>query len=367
MIRKMLFSVALLFAAQSGQAFEVDSSGIRITFPEAYVITEQKREIKSKDKFIHELVTQHTLRNSQRLEGNDRFVLMTELRYIPKIPLPATPAEKLQDEFAKAKEKYPDGTVQLLTLGEHKAILIDAPYVPSDAKPDAKKIQIATLSMVVAGARVNTNVLYSPDDIASEKVILALQAAKVDEPTVKRLISEANSIRTAAVSGNTINTQAGSFALQSGTNIQFGSLQMIRKDEGSTVMTSFFVQREGFWTSQRAGIVITCLPGGVGKPEEQDKILDTVLTAASVGKDSIQKERLKLGGWDMLKARYKMNNGTLDSTSWFIYGGKSTLVATLMGITTEKFQQQFEKSTALGQADCNKIPGSQLDPVEPAL
>ena len=31
----------------------------------------------------------------------------------------------------------------------------------------------------------------------------------------------------------------------------------------------------------------------------------------------------------------------------------------------EKFQQQFEKSTALGQADCNKIPGSQLDPVEP--
>ncbi len=367
MFKKMLFSIGLVFTAQSAHAAELDSSGMRIAFPEAYVVTEQKREIKSKDKFIYELDTQHTLRNSQRLEGNDRLIVLTEVRYIPKIPLPATSAEKLQEEFSKAQAKYPSGTVRLLAYGEHKAILIDELYVPADAKPDAKKIHIVTVSMTVAGARVITSVLYSPDDIASDKIILALQSAKVDEPAIKRLISEADAIRAAAVSSNTINTQAGSFALQSGTNIQFGSLQMIRKDEGSTVMTSFFVQRDGFWTSQRAGIVITCLPGSVAKPEEQEKILDTVLTSASVSKDSIQKERLKLGNWDTLKARYKMNNGALDSTSWFIYGGKSTLVATLMGITTEKFQQQFEKSTALGQADCNKIPGSQLDPAEPAL
>jgi len=367
MFKKILFSVGMLIAVQPGLAAEVDSAGIRIAFPEAYVVTEQKREIKSKDKFIHELVSQHTLRNSQSLEGNDRLIVLTELRYIPKIPLPATSAEKLQEDFTKAKEKYPAGTVQLLTLGKHQAIMIDDPYVPADAKPGAKKIHIATVSMAVAGARVITSVLYSPDDISSEKVILALQSAKVDEAAIQRLISEANSIRAAAVNGNNINTQAGTFALQSGTNIQFGSLQMVRKDEGSTVMTSFFAQRDGFWTSQRAGIVITCLPGGVSKQEDQDKVLDTVLTAASVGKDSIQKERLKLGGWDTLKAHYKMNNGSLGSTSWFIYGGKSTLVATLMGITTEKFQQQFEKSTALGQADCTKIPGSQLDPSEPAL
>lgn len=350
------------------QAHADELSGVRFNLPEPFVSIEVKRELKSKDRFVHEINSTQTFRHALTLEGDSRVVMKVMIRHLPKLPLPNTSDAKLEENLKVAKEKRPNDIVMLLPVGSSRGLYIDESYTPpaEDSKGSPPRVvRFSSLSSIIAGARVEVLFMYPPALLSTADVQKVFQAMKIEEAGIKQMIAESDGIRNAAVTGNKIQTQAGSFDMPAGSAIQFGSLTMSRRDAGTNVMTNFFMQKDGFWTSQRAGVVISCLQGGVSGAAEQDKLQRTILDAAKVLPADVNTQRLQTGGIDSLKSRYSLSG--LDTTSWFVFGKKSTLVATLMGITTEKFQQQFEKSPAFTQAQCSRVPGSLLESTDAAL
>jgi hypothetical protein len=348
-------------------AGDVVLSGAKLTLPDAFVSIEEKRELKSKDRFVHEISSTQTFRNALTLEGDNRVVLKVIIRHMPAIPMTPVSDEKLAESLKSAVGQRPNDSVLLLPFGSTRGLFIDEAYAPPaiEGKPEPRKVRFASISAIASGARVEILFMYPPSLIAQADALKMFQTMKIDEAGIKQMIVESDGIRKAAVTGNKIQTQAGAFDMPLGSAIQFGTLSMTRSDAGTNVMTNFFVQKDGFWTSQRAGVVISCLPGGVSVAAEQEKMQKTILEAAKVQMTEVNTQRQKLGTVDTLKAKYSLSG--LDTTSWFVFGKSATLVATLMGITTDKFQQQFEKSPAFTQAQCARIPGSQLESAAAAL
>jgi hypothetical protein len=367
----MYFSRFALFflclGAMPLQAATFELSGASLTLPDAFVSIEEKRELNSKDRFVHEISSTQTFRHALTLEGDNRVVFKVTIRHLPNLPMPAWSDDKLAESLKSAIAKYPNDTVMLLPFGSTRGLYIDESYTPPpvEGKPAAKPVRFASLSAMAAGARVEILFMYPPTLLSSADTLKMYQAMRIDESRIKQMIAESDGIRKAAVTGNRIQTQAGAFELPGGSTIQFGSMVMSRTDAGTNVMTNFFVQKDGFWTSQRAGVVITCMPGTATDAASQEKMQKTVLGAAKVQAGDIKTERLQIGGFDSLKSKYSLSG--LDTTSWFVFGKSATLVATLMGITTDKFQQQFEKSPAFTKAQCARIPGSQLESGEANL
>jgi hypothetical protein len=363
--RTVMALIGLLSLPAQAGSFEL--SGANMTLPDGFVLVEEKREMTSKDRFVHEISSTRSYRNVMALDGDNRVVLKVIIRHIPGLPLKPSTEEKLAESLKAAVAKYPAEKVTLLPFGSTRGLYIDEPYTPPavEGKPAPKPMRFATLGAIAADARVEILFLYPPSLLAPAETFKLFEAMRIDEARIKQMIAESDSIRKAAVTGARIQTQAGTFEMQSGSAIQFGSLSMTRNDSGSNVMTNFFVQKDGFWTSQRAGVVISCLPGGIMGTEAQDKAHKSVLESAKAQTADITTQRQKIGGIDSLKSKYSLSG--LDTTTWFVFGPKSTLVATLMGITTDKFEQQFEKSPGFTQGQCARIPGSQLDSGEAAL
>ena len=349
------------------QSHAAEISGARFNLPEAFVSVEEKRELKSKDRFVHEINSTQTFRHALTMESDNRVVVKVTIRHMPGLPMTPMAEEKLSEALKTAVAKYPNETVQLMTLGNARGLFIDELYAPpiTEGKPAPKPVRFASFNAIAAGARLEVFLLYPPALLAQADALKMFQTMKIDETGVKQMIAESDGIRKAAVNGNKIQTQAGAFDMPVGSAIQFGTLSMTRSDAGTNVMTNFFVQKDGFWTSQRAGVVVSCLPGGVSLAAEQEKMQKTILEAAKVQMADVNTQRQKIGPVDSLKAKYSLSG--LDTTSWFVFGKSATLVATLMGITTDKFQQQFEKSPAFTQAQCARIPGSQLESAAAAL